>query len=230
MLSIIKWEFIKTLRRLWGILLFQACVIAVSAIVPVGLFRTSDHGTDIIAFILSFCLIFTIPILMFYPMYNMICDFRKKSYALERSSGVEMWKSILAKSIVNLAVALIAVGVMFLAITVFQRFNTESTKYFSVFPSERIPKGWIFPVFLIEAAIVYPAQILFGYIMASTGRIFRNHRIIGTVLWLAVFNYVTIWIWSTGNYLLPELIMALLLFTVAARRADRRYEQFVGNM
>lgn len=221
---------IKTYRRLWGLLLFQACVIAAAAIVPVGLFRASDHDTDFVAFILSFCLIFTIPVLMFYPMYNMICDFRKKSYALERSSGAEMWKSILAKSIVNLAVALIAAGVMFLAITVFQRFNTESTKYFSVFPSERIPKGWLFPVFLIEAAIVYPAQILFGYIMASTGRIFRNHRIIGTLLWLAVFNFITMGVWNTGNYLLPELVMALLLFVVAARRADQRYEQFVGNM
>jgi|GEM_PF-976271 len=230
MLSIIKWEFIKTYRRLWGLLLFQACVIAAAAIVPVGLFRASDHDTDFVAFILSFCLIFTIPVLMFYPMYNMICDFRKKSYALERSTGAELWKSILAKSIVNLVVALIALGVMFLAVYVFQRFNTESTKYFAFFPSDRIPDGWLFPVFLIEATIVNPAEILFGYIMASTGRIFRNHRIIGTVLWLAVFNYVTIWIWSTGNYLIPELVMALLLLAVAARRADRRYEQFVGNM
>lgn len=230
MLSIIKWEFIKTSRRLWGIVLFVVCVIALTSIIPVGLFRTSDHGTDFIAFTLSFCLIFTIPILMFYPMYNMICDFRKKSYALERSSGVEMWKSILAKSIVNLAVALITLGLLFLAVNVFQRFNTESTRYFALFPSDRIPDGWLFPVFLIEAAIVNPAEILFGYIMASTGRIFRNHRIIGTVLWLTVFNYVTIWIWSTGIYLLPELILALLLLAAAARRADRRYEQFVGNM
>lgn len=230
MLSIIKWEFIKTGRRLWGIVIYIIVDLLISYLIPVDLPWGKTDSFDPLVLFLSLSVGFCFLFLAFYPMYNMICDFRKKSYALERSSGVEMWKAILAKSIVNLAVVLLVFGGLFLASKVFQRFSTDHVKYLYLTQSERIPDGWVFPIFLIEVAIINPAQILFGYIMASTGRIFRNHRIIGTLLWLAVFNFITMGVWNTGNYLLPELVMALLLFVVAARRADRRYEQFVGNM
>lgn len=231
MQSLIKWEFIKTFKRLKGVVLFLVCVITLSSILPVEFGTLEKNSFNPVTLFLSLSVGVCFVMLAFYPMYNIVCDYRKKSYALECSSGYPLWKIIVAKSVVNIVVAGLAAGALAIAVLVFQRFNTENIGYLVVTPNERIHSGMLLSTYLVEAVLVNPACVLFGYIISSTTRVFRNARITGTVLFMILHSYAISMLWGSGvPYLFIELVLSIILFAVAARRADRLYEQYISNM
>jgi len=108
MLQVIKWEFVKQYHRLkWMFLLFAAVLLSLT-LLPASWFDTENYGSNGILLFFSLILSFGLLVLSLYPMYNMISDFRRKTYTMERITGRSHIQVFFAKIIINLAIFCLA--------------------------------------------------------------------------------------------------------------------------
>jgi uncharacterized membrane protein len=156
--------------------------------------------------------------LALYPMYNMIGDFRRKTYTMERITGKSHILVFFSKIIMNLVMFLLAAGLVYAGTTLMDRFSTENIHFFVYTPNKP---------YLV---LLYPAIILFCYISASTNRIFRNHRLIGTLIGVAVIAIIASFFHLSGTlYYVVGLIVGIILIIAAGRMADKHFEQHIYN-
>lgn len=229
MAATIKWEFIKTFHRLRKLFVFLIALFGVIRILPSGWADVWGNPFHVGLVTLSMTVGICILILSLYPMYNVIHDFREKTYALERGTGSPFRNVVIAKSIVNLLV----VGATYVCIVaanlLFEKFATETMHYLTISPNQDISLS------LVDAWLMSPTILLFAYIVASTGRVFREARLIGTVFIgapLALMNLITSGPGVTdiaSEVLVAKLLVAALLLVVTVWLGERRYEQHVYN-
>jgi fumarate reductase subunit D len=229
MAATIKWEFIKTFHHLRGLLVFFIALLAVIWILPPGWFDGTGGTFNTVILALSFTAMFCVLILMFYPQYNVIHDFRMRTYALERGTGSPFRNTVAAKMIVNLAVIVLAGGLILAATILFKKFSTESVKYFTVTLNMSMPLA------VLDASILSPAILLFSYIVASTGRVFREARLIGTIIIGAPLWFINL---ATSNpdtndlvveVFAAKFLVTVLLLLITVKLGERRYEQHISN-
>jgi hypothetical protein len=229
MAATIKWEFIKAFHRLRKLFVFLIALFGVIRILPSGWADVWGSPFDVLIMALWFATTVCLLILSLYPMYNVIHDFREKTYALERGTGSPFRNVVVAKIIVNLLVVGVTGVCVVAASLLFEKFNTESVHYFS------ISSNHVITLSLVDAWLMSPTILLFAYIVASTGRVFREARLIGTVFIgapLALMNLITSGPGVTdiaSEVLVAKLLVAALLLVVTVWLGERRYEQHVYN-
>lgn len=228
MAATIKWELIKTFHRLKGLFVFLVALFGVIWILPSGWADVWGNPFEVLIMLLWFTTSVCLLILSLYPMYNVIHDFREKTYALERGTGSPFRNVVVAKIIVNLLVVGVT-GVCFVAASLlFEKFNTESV-YFS------ISSNHVITLSLVDAWLMSPMILLFAYIVASTGRVFREARLIGTIMIgapLALINLITSnpgVVAIADEILVAKLLVAALLLVVIVKLGERKYEQHISN-
>ena len=225
MLQVIKWEFVKQYHRLkWIILLFAAVLLSL-ALLPASWFHTETEsdGYGILLFF-SLILSFGLLVLSLYPMYNMISDFRSKTYTMERITGRSHIPVFFAKIIVNLAIFFIANGIVYTGTILMDKFNTENVKYFT-FTSNK--PYW---TIALEMILLYPAILLFCYMSASTNHFFQNNRKFMTFIFLIIAAMIGSSLHLSGPvYYVFGLIVGMVLILASGWLADRKFEQQVYN-
>lgn len=230
MAATIKWEFIKAFHRLRGLFVFLVALFGVIRILPSGWADVWGSPFDVLIMALWFATTVCLLILSLYPMYNVIHDFREKTYALERGTGSPFRNVIAAKMIVNLVVVGVMAACAGLAILLFQKFSTETIGYFSISPNPRLPSDYFFPILVLEDALLYPTMILSSYMVASTGRVFRDARFIGTIFILLPLVYLNVVLTFPGIlYFIVKVLFIAILLVVTVWLGERRYEQHVYN-
>ena len=224
MLQVIKWEFVKQYHRLkWMFLLFAAVLLSL-ALLPASWFETENDATSMILMFFYLTLAFGALGLSLYPMYNMISDFRRKTYTMERITGRSHIPVFFAKIIINLAVFLLVAGLVYANTKVLGRFSPETMHYFTFTPNEP------YMAIVLEMVLLYPAILLFCYMSASTNHYFRNHRTIGTLIGVAVVSMIGSFLHLSGPvYYVVGLITGIILIIASGRMADQRFEQHVYN-
>jgi len=224
MLQIIKWEFVKQFHRLKWIFLFFAVILLSLALLPASWFETENDATSMILMFFSLTLMFGTLGLSLYPMYNMISDFRKKTYTMDRITGRSHIPVFFAKIIINLAVFFLAAGLVYTGTIMLDKFSTETLHYFTFTPNKP------YLAIMLEMVLLYPAILLFCYMSASTNRYFRNHRTIGTFIGVAVVSIIASFFHLSGTvYYVVGLIIGIILIIASGRMADQRFEQHVYN-
>lgn len=230
MTATIKWEFIKAFHRLRKLFVFLIALFGVIWIFPKRWGEVGDRFANPVVLLFSLVTGVCILILSLYPMFNVIHDFREKTYALERGTGSPFRNVIAAKMIVNLVVVGIMAACAGLAIILFQKFSTETIGYFSFRPNPQLPSDYFFPILILEDALLYPAMILFSYIVASTGRVFREARFIGTIFILLPLVFLNVVLTFPGIlYGIVKVLFITLLLVVTVWLGERRYEQHIYN-
>lgn len=229
MTATIKWEFIKAFHRLRKLFVFLIALFGVIWILPSGWTDVWGSPFDVLIMALWFATTVCLLILSLYPMYNVIHDFREKTYALERGTGSPFRNVVVAKIIVNLLVVGVTGVCVVAASLLFEKFNTESVHYFS------ISSNHVITLSLVDAWLMSPTILLFAYIVASTGRVFREARLIGTIMIgapLALINLITSnpgVVAIADEILVAKLLVAAILLVVTVWLGERRYEQHVYN-
>lgn len=229
MAATIKWEFIKTFHRLRKLFVFLIALFGVIRILPSGWADVWGSPFDVLIMALWFATTVCLLILSLYPMYNVIHDFREKTYALERGTGSPFRNVVVAKIIVNLLVVGVTGVCVVAASLLFEKFNTESVHYFS------ISSNHVITLSLVDAWLMSPTILLFAYIVASSGRVFREARLIGTIFIgapLALINLITSnpgVVAIADEILVAKLLVAAILLVVTVWLGERRYEQHVYN-
>ncbi len=229
MTATIKWEFIKAFHRLRKLFVFLIALFGVIRILPSGWTDVWGSPFDVLIMALWFATTVCLLILSLYPMYNVIHDFREKTYALERGTGSPFRNVVVAKIIVNLLVVGVTGVCVVAASLLFEKFNTESVHYFS------ISSNHVITLSLVDAWLMSPTILLFAYIVASTGRVFREARLIGTIMIgapLALINLITSnpgVVAIADEILVAKLLVAAILLVVTVWLGERRYEQHVYN-
>ncbi|MBN1892210.1 MAG: hypothetical protein JW780_05455 [Clostridiales bacterium] len=229
MAATIKWEFIKAFHRLRKLFVVLIALFGVIWILPSGWAAVWGNPFDVGLVTLSMTVGICILILSLYPMYNVIHDFRKKTYALERGTGSPFRNVVVAKIIVNLLVVGVTGVCVVAASLLFEKFNTESVHYFS------ISSNHVITLTLVDAWLMSPTILLFAYIVASTGRVFRDARLIGTIMIgapLAYMNLITsgpVVADIASEVLVAKLLVAAIILVVTVWLAERKYEQHISN-
>jgi len=222
MLQVIKWEFVKQYHRLkWMFLLFAAVLLSL-ALLPASWFKTESDGYYSILLFFSLILSFGLLVLSLYPMYNMISDFRRKTYTMERITGRSHIQVFFAKIIINLAIFCLANVLIFTGTILMDKFNTETVKYFT-FASQK--PYW---TTALEMVLLYPAILLFCYMSASTNHYFQNNRRLGTFIGVVGVSILGSYLHLSGPvYYVVGLIIGIILIIASGRMADQRFEQHV---
>ena len=224
MLQIIKWEGIKQFHRLKWLILGFAVILLTLPLLPASWGKSEHDATGIVLLFFSMAMMFGVLGLALYPMYNMISDFRRQTYTMERITGKSHIAVFFSKIIMNLAVFLLAAGLVYAGTTLMDRFSTN-TMHYLVFTANK-PYGAI----MLEMVLLYPAIFLFCYISASTNRLFRNHRTIGTLICVAVISMIASFFHLSGTvYYVTGLIVGIILIIAAGRMADKHFEQHIDN-
>lgn len=224
MLHVIKWELVKQFHRLKWIILIFAAILLTLTILPANWFKTENNATSPILLLFSMILSFGTAGLLFYPMYSMISDFRRKTYTMERIAGTSRIPVFLSKIFINLAIFFLATGLGYAGTNLMDKFSTESTHYFTY--KLNVP----FFEMRIDVVLLYPAILLFCYMAASTNRYFRNHRTIGTLIGLVIAAMIGSNIHLSGPvHYVVGLIIGIALFIASGWLADRGFEQHVNN-
>ena len=224
MLQIIKWEFVKQFHRLKWILLFFAVILLSLTLLPASWFETENDATSMILMFFSLTLIFGALGLSLYPMYNMISDFRRKTYTMERITGRSHIPVFFAKIIINLAIFFLDNGLVYTGAILMDRFSTETTHYFTWTLNEPYLE------IMLEMVLLYPAILLFCYMSASTHRFFRDHRMIGTLIGVAAAYMIHSYLHLSGPvYYVVGLVTGIILIIASGEIADQRFEQHVYN-
>ena len=218
MLQVIKWEFVKQYHRLkWIILLFAAVLLSL-ALLPASWFHAEKYGTSMILMFFSMTLIFGALGLSLYPMYNMISDFRRKTYTMERITGRSHIPVFFAKIIINLAIFFLANGLVYVGAIQIDKFSTETMRYFTF----TLNKPYL--AIILEMVLLYPAILLFCYMSASTNHYFRNHRTIGTLIGVAVVSMIGSFLHLSGPvYYVVGLVTGIILIIASGRMAYQRF-------
>jgi hypothetical protein len=208
---------------------FLIALFGVIRILPSGWTDVWGSPFDVLIMALWFATTVCLLILSLYPMYNVIHDFREKTYALERGTGSPFRNVVVAKIIVNLLVVGVTGVCVVASSLLFEKFNTESVHYFS------ISSNHVITLSLVDAWLMSPTILLFAYIVASTGRVFREARLIGTIMIgapLALINLITSnpgVVAIADEILVAKLLVAAILLVVTVWLGERRYEQHVYN-
>lgn len=224
MLQVIKWEFVKQFHRLKWIILFFAVILLSLTLLPASWVKTGNDGRSMIVMFFSLTFMFGALGLSLYPMYNMISDFRRKTYTMERITGRSHIQVFFAKIVINLAVFLLVAGLVYANTKVLGRFSTETMPYFTFTPNEP------YTAIVLEMVLLYPAILLFCYMTASTNHYFRNHRTIGTLIGIAVAGMIGSFLHLSGPvYYVVGLIIGIILIIDSGRLADKEFEQHVYN-
>jgi len=224
MLQVIKWEFVKQFHRLKWIFLFFAVILLFLTLLPASWFKPEKDGSSMILMLFSMILVFGTLGLSLYPMYNMISDFRRKTYTMERITGRSHIPVFFAKIIINLAIFFLANGLVYVGAIQMDKFSTETMRYFTF----TLNKPYL--AIILEMVLLYPAILLFCYMSASTNHYFRNHRTIGTLIGVAVVSMIGSFLHLSGPvYYVVGLIIGIILIIASGRMADQRFEQHVYN-
>lgn len=229
MAATIKWEFIKAFHRLRKLFVFLIALFGVIRILPSGWADVWGNPFEVLIMLLWFTTSVCLLILFLYPMYNVIHDFREKTYALERGTGSSFRNVVVAKIIVNLLVVGVTGVCVVAASLLFEKFNTESVHYFS------ISSNHVITLSLVDAWLMSPTILLFAYIVASSGRVFREARFIGTVFIGAPLAFMNLITSNPGvvaiadEMLVAKLLVAALLLVVIVKLGERKYEQHISN-
>jgi uncharacterized protein with PQ loop repeat len=222
MLQVIKWEFVKQYHRLKWLLLFFAAVLLFMALLPASWFDTENDGTNGILLFFSLILSFGLLVLSLYPMYNMISDFTRKTYTMERITGRSHIPVFLAKIFANIVVFCLANVIVFTGTRLMDKFSTESVHYFTMSLSDPY---W---TIALEMILLYPAILLFCYMSASTNHFFQNNRKFMTFIFLVFAGFIGSALHPTGPvYYVVGSVIGLILIIASGRMADRRFEQHV---
>lgn len=224
MLQVIKWEFVKQFHRLKWIILFFTAILLSLTLLPASWFDTGNYGPNGILFFFSLTLMFGSLGLSLYPMYNMISDFRRKTYTMERITGRSHIQVFFAKIIINLAVFFLVAGLVYAGTKLLGKFSTETVEYFTWKPNKP------YLAIMLEMILLYPAILLFCYISASTNHYFHNNRKLGTFLGVAAAYMIDSYLHLSGPvYYVVGLIIGIILIIASGRMADQRFEQHVYN-
>ena len=224
MLQTIKWESIKQFHRLKWIILGYAVLLLALTLIPAEWGKEGSAVSRIILMLFSVLLMFGILGLSLYPMYNMISDFRRKTYTMDRITGKSHIKVFLSKIIMNLAVFFLVTGIVYVGTILMDRFSTQTMKYFTY----TLNKPYL--AIMLEMVLLYPAIFLFCYMSASTNRFFRNHRIIGTLIGAAIISAIFSYFQLSGTvYYIVGFIVGMILVIASGYLADRRFEQHIYN-
>jgi len=224
MLQTIKWESIKQFHRLKWIIFGYAVLLLALTLIPADWGKEESSASRVVLMFFSFLLMLGTLGFSLYPMYNMISDFRRKTYTMDRTTGKSHIKVFLSKIIMNLGVFMLAAGIICAGTILMDRFSTVSMHYFTFTPNKP------YPAIMLEVVLLYPAILLFCYISASTHRFFRNHRIIGTLIGIAVISSISSYFQLSGTvYYIVGFIAGMILVIASGWMADRRFEQHIYN-
>ena len=224
MLQIIKWESVKQFHRLKWLILGFAAILLTLSLLPVSWGKSENNASGIVLMFFSVAIMFGILGLALYPMYNMISDFRSKTYTMERITGRSHIPVFFAKIIVNLAIFFIANGIVYTGTILMDKFNTENVKYFT-FTSNK--PYW---TIALEMILLYPAILLFCYMSASTNHFFQNNRKFMTFIFLIIAAMIGSSLHLSGPvYYVFGLIVGMVLILASGWLADRKFEQHVYN-
>ena len=224
MLQIIKWESVKQFHRLKWLILGFVVILLTLSLLPASLGKSGSDSTGTVLMFFSVTMMFGILGLALYPMYNMISDFRRQTYTMQRITGKSHTAVFFSKIIMNLVVFFLAAGLVYAGTTLMDRFSTENIHFFVYTPNKP------YLAIMLEIVLLYPAIILFCYISASTNRIFRNHRLIGTLIGVAVIYIIASLFHLSGTlYYVVGLIVGIILIIAAGRMADKHFEQHIYN-
>jgi len=222
MLQIIKWESVKQFHRLKWLILGFAVIFLVMILLPASWGKSESDASGTVLMLFSVVMMFGILGLALYPMYNMISDFRRQTYTMQRITGKSHTAVFFSKIIMNLAVFLLVAGLLYSGTTLMDRFSTENMHYFTFTLNEPYLQ------IMLEMVLLYPAIFLFCYISASTNRFFRNHRTIGTLLGIAGISTIASFFHLSGTvYYVTGLIVGIALIIAAGRMADKHFEQHI---
>ena len=224
MLQIIKWESVKQFHRFKWLILGFAVILLTLSLLPASWGKSDNYASKSVLLFFSMAMMFGILGLALYPMYNMISDFRRQTYTMERMTGKSHIAVFFSKIIMNLAVFLLAAGLVYAGTTLMDRFSTNTMHYF-MFTANKP-----YLAIMLEMVLLYPAIFLFCYISASTNRLFRNHRMIGTLIGVAIISTIASFFHLSGTiYYVAGLIVGIALIIAAGRMADKHFEQHIYN-
>ena len=224
MLQIIKWESVKQFHRLKWLILGFAVILLTLSLLPASWGKSENYASEFVLMLFSVVMMFGTLGLALYPMYNMISDFRRQTYTMERITGKSHIAVFFSKIIMNLAAFLLAAGLVYAGTTLMDRFSTNTMHYFTFTANKPY---W---AIMLEIVLLYPAIFLFCYISASTNRLFRNHRMIGTLIGIAVISIIASFFHLSGTvYYVTGLIVGITLIIAAGRMADKHFEQHIYN-
>jgi len=224
MLQTIKWESIKQFHRLKWIILGYAVLLLALTLIPADWGKEGSAASQMVLMFLSIVMMFGALGLSLYPMYNMVSDFRRKTYTMDRITGKSHIKVFLSKIIMNLAVFFLAAGIVYIGTILMDRFSTKTMNYFTY----TLNKPYL--TIMLEMVLLYPAIFLFSYMSASTHRFFRNHRMIGTLIGVAIISAITSYFQFSGTvYYIIGFIVGMILVIASGRMADQQFEQHIYN-
>jgi hypothetical protein len=206
------------------ILLVAAAILLILMLLPASLGKAENDLIGRVLILFSAALLIGTMWLMFYPMYIMISDFRSKTYTMERITGRSHTPVFLSKIVINLVVFFLAAGFAYAGQYLMNKFSTVNMQYFTVYLKIS------FFELMLYAVLLWPAQMLFCYMVASTNRYFRNHRAIGTFIGLLIFSQISVFFHNAGPVLyIVGLISGIAMIIASGWLADRRFEQHVYN-
>lgn len=220
MLKILKWECKKQFQLIKTVLGGLLAVFLLMVLFPASLGKSSFIGIQLMLMLCSMSLGFGMLGFSLYPIYNMVSDFTKKHYIMERMTQRSYFMIFTVKLIMNCASFFIAALIGYAGSNLMSKFTTETRSFFSVDMSQPYLK------LMFEFVILYPSTVVFCYLLSSTLPIIKRNRMAGTILGVIILGIASTFVALKGiTYIVVIILISCLFLAVSGKLADNYYEQ-----
>lgn len=198
MLKILKWELIKKYNDLKTVHILTAIIFLLAAVFP----KSSPTIFITILICLGIICASYLFYMMFYLIFNIILDLRKKTSAIEKISTKKSWEIIAAKLISNLIVGIIWYLFLYIMAIIIIYIIKQSSWFISF--ANNVGKEIYFDKNLylgsssilsdiksiLSISVILPLGLLFMYILAKSFNATRRKPIFFTSLFVIIYFVV----------------------------------------